>query len=370
VDKTPGDRPYAVRGVHDIHATLEAKQRALTWHVVHQLIAHEAQQAQQGADPDGLAPLLCHLAAAARESCKAERTQSMSPNGVAAGDTPPVSEPPGVKHVAIQGISQREAGSSAMDIDSDGTAAASPPHADAANGTAEPAWAAAEQWGGGSMQSAAAADVHALLRAPGFQAQFRAKALGLLGGYLRGGRSIRTSAAGAATPGEPPPLTGGAAAAAAAAAGEQGMEAPRLMLGELLAWLRHRAMSHRVEASLARQVAAFNSELEKRLPSGPGAAAAGTREASDGAGGSGQGYGAALGSLSMHSVPSGAELVDVWQLAREGWPGAALVIVCQGAVRVEGSLAPHEHGPGAELLAGPGRSFGRREMDRIVECIT
>ena len=273
VDRDAAGRPFAVRGPEDISTALAGKQRSLAWHVLRQLLVAEAAAAPQGTDPDDLTPMALQLAEAARRDCERQ--------AAAAGGS----------------------GASAMEIDGvPGVGAAAPPEASAA---------AAPPWDG--MQSAAARDAHAVLAAPGFQGRFRAKALLLLRGYLRG-------------------------AAGAARAGSSSSRGATL-LAELLAWMRHQAAAHRVEASLRQQVAAHNQQLSSRSGAGPAAE---------------------VGPLSLRRLESGSELVGVWTLEAPGSLVPALVVVCEGAVRLEGSLG---QGPCSSAC----RAVSRREVDSLLQ---
>lgn len=303
-----GGRPCAIRGPADISAVLAAKQRALSWHAARQLLA---QQAQQGVDPDGLAPLLLQLAEAARAECEREAQH--------------------LAGAAAAGPAEAAAGPSAMELDapSPAPALATPPQAD---GTTAAATAGSRD----SMRSSAAGDVADLVKAPGFPGRFRSKALLLLRGYLRGGPA---AAAGA----------GGGLSVASGRQPPQGPGGKEGMLPELLAWLRHEAASHRVETALRRQVAAHNRRLAPGAGQAPGQSEP----------------------LSLQRLESGDEAVVVWQLAAEGCTLPTLVTVCEGAVRLEGSLAGSSAAPngvenGVEALAGASRAVGRAQMEHLV----
>lgn len=197
------------------------------------------------------------------------------------------------------------------------------------------------------MQSVAAADVRALLRTPGFQGRFRSRALLLLRGYLRGAERAAAAAAADA----PPTLSSHPSEAAGGG-----------MLAQLVAWLRHSAASHRVETSLRRQVEAHNSSSGGAAGAAAGAAAAQQREPE----------GPSLGPLSLRALDSGSELVDAWQLEAPGAACPALVIVSEGAVRLEGSLGQHRE-PGGEAADGAAgmppwvcRRVGRGEVDSLL----
>eukprot|EP00887_Chlorella_sp_A99_P005286 scaffold1.g5286.t1 len=222
-DGAPGaapPRPCVVRGWRAIDAALEARQRVLTWGLVRQLLARDAQLPQHERDADGAVAALLRLADAAAAAA------ALAAAAGAAGGT---------------GSTAAGTDGAAMDVDAPSRGSAAPPSATGSGGAA---WAPASAQPS-SMQSSAAREIEALLALPSTPPQFEARALQLLAGLL-GRRSGPSSAALGAT--------GGTGAGGDAAA----------LLPRLLRWLRHAALCLHVDSSLRWQVAAARGAAEVR----------------------------------------------------------------------------------------------------------
>ncbi|GAB4818042.1 hypothetical protein N2152v2_005088 [Parachlorella kessleri] len=263
VDRSASGQPYVVRGVHDIHAVLQARQHVLSWQVVRALVKHEAQQAQRALDPDGLAPLLVQLATAAKKRFERDALAQQRDSQQARDSSGGGGSEPNAMDIDGQHTAARTAAAAALGV---GWGPQQPEGS--ASGAAGSSWSCTQ----GSMQSAAARDALALLRSPGFQDRFESKALALLQAYLRG----TSSGAGAdyALTSAEAAEAGAAAGAAASAAGGGAPPLPQVqpwgskgssehgsgtLVRELLAWLRHQAVCYRLDATLTSQVASHNS---------------------------------------------------------------------------------------------------------------
>ena len=183
------------------------------------------------------------------------------------------------------------------------TAAPSPPM---------PAPAAAEGavWGGewvlpSGMRSWTAQEIGSLLRLPSTQPEFEARALHLLAGLL--GR--RTCSRSCSCSGSPATLLPG-----------------------LLHWLRNAALCHRVSASLRRQEAAAGGRAAVRQLAGG----------------------------------EGGEEVAVWEVARQGWEGAALVVVQGDCIQLEGAGACPASAGSSGGRGSNARMLSRVELDALL----